>query len=177
MKLNIAAKNFEVSDYLEQMVEKKFSKLSKYFDKDVNADVKISVEAGLEKMEATIYAGSTIFRAEEKSTDIYAALDSVTDRLSRQIAKFKDKIVTKHQTGGINFNEIEDMGEDEPTGEIEIVKTKRFPVKPMDKVEAALQMQLLDHSFFVFRDAQTDDVCVVYKRKDGKVGLIEPYFD
>lgn len=177
MKLNIVAKNFEVSEYLEEMVEKKFDKLSKYFEKDVNADVKISVEAGLEKMEATIYAGGTIFRAEEKATDIYATLDSVTDRLSRQIVKFKDKIVTKHQTGGINFGEIEDNVDDEPTGEIEIVKTKRFSVKPMDKVEAALQMQLLDHSFFVFRDAETDEVCVVYKRKDGKVGLIEPYFD
>lgn len=177
MKLNIAAKNFEVSDYLEEMVEKKFAKLSKYFDKDVNADVKISVEAGLEKMEATIYVGGTIFRAEEKSTDIYATLDSVTDRLSRQIAKFKDKIVSKHQTGGLNFTEIEHMDVDEQEAEIEIVRTKRFPVKPMDKVEAALQMQLLDHSFFVFRDAETEDVCVVYKRKDGKVGLIEPYFD
>lgn len=176
MKLNIVAKNFEVSDYLEQMVEKKFDKLSKYFDKDVNADVKISVEAGLEKMEATIYAGSTIFRAEEKSTDIYSTIDSVIDRLSRQITKFKDKIVSKHQTGEIKFAEIEEIP-DEPKEEIEIVRTKRFPVKPMDKVEAALQMQLLDHSFFVFRDAETDDVCVVYKRKDGKVGLIEPYFD
>lgn len=177
MKLNIVAKNFEVSDYLEKMVEKKFTKLSKYFDKDVSADVKISVEAGLEKMEATIYAGSAIFRAEEKSTDIYSTIDSVIDRLSRQIVKFKDKIVTKYQTGGINFSEIEDGEDDELKGEIEIVRTKRFPVKPMDKVEAALQMQLLDHSFFVFRDAQTEDVCVVYKRKDGKVGLIEPYFD
>lgn len=177
MKLNIVAKNFEVSSYLEEMVEKKFSKLSKYFEKDVNADVKISVEAGLEKMEATIYAGATIFRAEEKSTDIYATLDSVTDRLSRQIVKFKDKIVTKHQSAGINFSEIEDNDEDNAEEEIQIVKTKRFSVKPMDKVEAALQMQLLDHNFFVFRDAETDEVCVVYKRKDGKVGLIEPYFD
>ncbi|MBQ9624668.1 MAG: ribosome-associated translation inhibitor RaiA [Clostridia bacterium] len=177
MKLNIVAKNFEVSNYLKEMVEKKFSKLEKYFEKDVKADVKISVEAGLEKMEATIFAGSTIFRAEEKSTDVYAALDGVTDKLSKQMVKFKDKIVSKHQTGGIIFDEIEENEDENASGEIEIVRTKRFPVKPMDKTEAALQMLLLDHSFFVFRDAVTDDVCVVYKRKDGKIGLIEPYFD
>lgn len=177
MKLNIIAKNFEVSDYLEEIVTKKFDKLGKFFDNDIKADIKISVEAGLEKMEATIYANGTLFRAEEKSTDIYSTIESVTGRLERQIIKFKDRIVSKHQTGGINFSEIEDYIPDDQKEDIQIVKTKRFPVKPMDKIEAALQMQLLDHNFFVYRDAQTEDVCVVYKRKDGKIGLIEPYIE
>lgn len=176
MKLNIIAKNFEVSDYLEEIVTKKFQKLNKFFDKDVEADIKISVEAGLEKMEATIYAGGTIFRSEEKSTDIYSTIESVTARLEKQIVKFKSKIVKKHKTGQIHFDAIEDVHNDETDKEIEIVKTKRFPIKPMDKIEAALQMQLLDHNFFVFRDAESEEVCVVYKRKDGKIGLIEPYY-
>ena len=177
MKLNIIAKNFEVSDYLEEIVTKKFEKLDRFFDKDITAEIKVSAQAGIQKMEATINANGMIFRAEEYSADIYSTIESVTGKLEKQIVKFKDKIVTKHQGGGINFAAIEEDDIEVKPAEVEIVKTKKFTVKPMDPVEAALQMQLLDHNFFVFRDAETDDICVVYKRKDGKIGLIDPYFD
>lgn len=178
MKLQIKAKNFKVSDYLEQLIEKKFTKLGKYFNEDVQADIKISVDAGLEKLEATIRANGAIFRAEEISTDVYSTIETVTQRLEGQITRYKDKLISKHQQGGgILFDEIEDADDDDEDAEIDIVRTKRFAIKPMDAIEAALQMRLLNHSFFVFMDADTDQVCVVYERKDGKVGLIEPEYD
>lgn len=176
MKLNITAKNFVVSDYLEEIIEKKFSKLAKYFHNDLEMDIKITVDSGLEKMEATIFANGMLFRAEEISTDIYSTLESVVNKLEKQITKSKKKLKDRNQQGGIIYDEIED--EQETSDEdLLIVRTKRFAVKPMDTIEAALQMQLLDHNFFVFTNADTDEVNVVYKRKDGKVGLIEPEYN
>lgn len=176
MKLNITAKNFVVSDYLEEIIEKKFSKLAKYFHNDLEMDIKITVDSGLEKMEATIFANGMLFRAEEISTDIYSTLESVVNKLEKQITKSKKKLKDRNQQGGIIYDEIEDKQETSDE-DLLIVRTKRFAVKPMDTIEAALQMQLLDHNFFVFTNADTDEVNVVYKRKDGKVGLIEPEYN
>ena len=174
MKLNITAKNFVVSDYLEEIIEKKFSKLGKYFNDDMEMDIKITVDAGLEKLEATCFANGMLFRAEEISTDIYSTVERVVEKLEKQIVKSKKKLKNRKQQGGIIYEAISEpeSAEDELT----IVRTKRFAVKPMDALEAALQMQLLDHSFFVFTNADTDKVNVVYKRKDGNVGLIEPEY-
>lgn len=176
MKLNITAKNFVVSDYLEEIIEKKFFKLSRYFNDDLEMDVKITVAAGLEKLEATCFANGMLFRAEEISTDIYSTVERVVDKLEKQIVKSKKKLKDRKQQGGILYEAIQDDDGSPGVAEPTIVRTKRFAVKPMDALEAALQMQLLDHSFFVFTNADTDEVNVVYQRKDGNVGLIEPEY-
>src|SRR5699024_3677298 len=122
-----------------------------------------------------------LLRAEEHHADLYAAIDLVVDKLERQIRKYKTKVNRKFRQKGAAkhvFAELEkeakDIAEEEESDEIEIVRTKRFNLKPMDSEEAILQMDMLGHSFFVFTNAETNDTNVVYKRKDGKYGLIEP---
>jgi len=124
--------------------------------------------------EVSIFSAGTIIRAEERSTDMYAAMDLVVEKLERQIRKYKTRLGKKiHQEAMVpeNFNIVEKIDED---NNFEVVRTKRFPLKPMDTEEAILQMDLLGHTFFVFINAESETVNVVYKRKDGRYGLIEP---
>ena len=176
MRITIASKNFNPSDKLKATIENKLSKLDKYFNNECEANVMCSeVKSGLCKLEATIRAGKLLFRAEESSDDIYYCLDKVLDKLAKQMSKFKNKLVKKHRDQKeILFDQIpetESAPADEPIG---IVRIKRFTLNPMTPDEAILQMELLEHSFFVFRDGETGKTCVVYKREDeGTYGLLE----
>lgn len=177
MKMNYAGKNIEVTDALRDITEKKLGKLDKYFDKDIEGNTTFSTEKNRKIIEVTINLPGTIIRAEESTDDMYASIDRAVDVLERQIRKYKTKLQDKYQNNKtIRFENVVSMNnqdkavDDSP----KIVRTKRFGLKPMNTEEAVLQMELLGHNFFVFRDADTADTNVVYKRKDGNYGLIEP---
>ena len=173
MKLILRGKNIEVTNALEEYVEKRIGKIDKYFEVDTEAQVTLTVEHGVHKVEVTAAINGLILRAEEGTGDMYASIDSVVDKLERQIAKYKTRINRKaRQGGGIKaMNDLPKVTEEE---DWDVVKTKRFVVKPMPVEEAILQMNLVGHDFFVFINADNDDVNVAYRRKDGKYGLIEP---
>jgi putative sigma-54 modulation protein len=173
MKLNVRGKNIEVTEALHDHVEKRIGKVNKYFEFDTEAQVALGVVRGLHTVEVTVGINGMILRAEEATGDMYASIDLVVDKLERQIAKYKTRINRKsRQGGGIKaLNELPQVTEDE---EMTVVRTKRFLVKPMPVEEAILQMNLLGHDFYVFADAETDEINVVYRRKDGRYGLIEP---
>ncbi len=176
MKVTIISKNFNASDQLKETLEKKFIKLDKYFSKDTVANIMLSNEKGnRQKLEATINAGGMIFRAEEVNSDIYFCMDKVLDRLSSQMSRFKTKIEKKHKgQKEILLEELPDAEELEET--MSVVKTKRFRINPMNTEEAIMQMELLEHNFFVFLNEEADGVNVVYKRKDGSYGLLHPEY-
>jgi putative sigma-54 modulation protein len=174
MNVNITSKNLKASDYLLDMIESKFQKLDKYFKSDIEAHVTISLEKGRQSIEATINARGVVFRAEDNSTDIYAGVDKVVDRLASQMAKYKKKLIRKHKDKEIlNFDDIPDIDSDEDDSPITIARRKKFSLHPMSPEEAILQMELLGHTFFVFLDMETDSIGVVYKRNDGTYGLLE----
>ncbi len=183
MNYNIRGENIEVTQPIREYVEKKIGKLNKYFDTPPTSDVHVnlSVYNDEQQIEVTIPMTDLLLRAEEQHADLYAAIDLVVDKLERQIRKYKTKVNRKFRQKGSPkhiFAELEKESleslEETETDEIEIVRTKRFNLKPMDSEEAILQMDMLGHAFFVFTNAETDDTNVVYKRKDGKYGLIEP---
>lgn len=176
MKIIITSKNLSSSDYLKESIEKKLGKLSKYFSNDIIANVMVSAEKDKQKIEATINAGGTIFRAEETAEVAYDAIDGVVDKLSSQMSRFKTKLQRKHKdTKGFMFAEIPDY-ENEPEEEMTIVKKKRVELAPMNVEEAIMQMELLGHSFFVFMNTDTGLVNIVYGRKNGDYGLIETVY-
>ena len=173
MKVTISSKNFNASENLLSLIEKKMAKLDKYFAKDIEADVMLSNEKGTrQKLEATIKAGGFIFRAEEVNADIYYCLDKVIDKLSSQMSRFKQKLIRKNKDQKeIFLAEVPDVAE--AIDEVQVVKSKKFRINPMSTDEAIMQMELLGHSFFVFLDGETNAVNVVYKRDDGSYGLLE----
>ncbi len=178
MRITVKAKNTQVTEPLTDYIEKRFAKLDKYFaDADINATVTLVVEKGLHRVEATIPMNRYILRAEAGTNDMYASIDGVVDKLERQVHKYKTKINRKGKAQTIN----ELPPADEAPAVVEedgaIIKTKSFVVKPMDEEEAIMQMELLEQDFFVFLDAETNAVNVVYKRKDGQYGLIQPIID
>lgn len=181
MNFNIRGENLEVTPSLKDYVEKKVGKLEKYFDTTPSSDVhvKMSVLNNDQKVEITIPMPKLLLRAEEKHSDMYAAIDLVIEKLERQIRKHKTKVNRKFRgDDSLKYmfkNELEPLAEEEfPDDEIEVVRTKRFDLKPMDAEEAILQMDMLGHNFFVFSNAVSGFTNVVYKRRDGKYGLIEP---
>ncbi|NLK21884.1 MAG: ribosome-associated translation inhibitor RaiA [Epulopiscium sp.] len=178
MRYIISGTNIEITNALQQKVMDKLTKLEKFFIAETEAQVTLSVEKLRHIVEVTIPFQGTILRAEVEGKDMYAAIDEVVDVLEKQLLKFKNRLKDKHR-GNSPFKKefiknIEKDNEDEES--IIIEKTKRFAIKPMDVEEAAMQMDLLGHDFFVFRDAVTEEVNVVYKRKNGTYGLIEPEF-
>lgn len=172
MKVNITTRNFNASDQLKERVDKKFQRLDKYFSREIVAHVMLSNEKGkFQKLEATINAGGMIFRAEEVNPDIYYCLDKVVDRLSSQMSRFKTKMVKRHKDQKeILFAQVPDASQQ--TEEMIVARTKRFAIHPMSTEEAIMQMELLEHSFFVFLNEEADSVHVVYRRKDGSYGLL-----
>ncbi|HLR74987.1 MAG TPA: ribosome-associated translation inhibitor RaiA [Virgibacillus sp.] len=182
MNFNIRGNKLEVTDAIRDYVIKKIGKLERYFDTTPTSDVnvRLSVYNSEQRIEVTIPMQDLLLRAEEHHTDLYAAIDLVVDKLERQIRKYKTKVNRKFRQEGSPkhiFAEMEKEAQQERTeaeDSIDIVRTKRFNLKPMDSEEAVLQMDLLDHSFFVFTNAESGDTNVVYRRKDGKYGLIEP---
>ena len=176
MRYTITGRNIEITDGLKKAVEEKLHKLGKYFTEDTEAKITLSVQKEAHKIEVTIPTKQGLIRAEEVSEDMYVSIDKVEGIIERQIKKFKNKLVDRKQSG-VSFSELfinEEDSDVEEEDEIKIVKTKRFSIKPMDPEEACLQMELLAHDFYVFRNAISDEICVVYKRKDGKYGIIEP---
>lgn len=179
MNITVSGKNgMTVTDGLRDAVIKNVSKLSKYFPEDTEVRTVLSVQKNNHIAEITIPFKGIIFRAEEVSDDMYVSIDRVVDKIEKQILKHKAKLKNRFGANeSIRFEippAYEEAKGEEEEGSFEIVKTKRFPIKPMSPEEAILQMNLLGHNFFVFTNADTDTINVVYKRKDGKYGLIEP---
>lgn len=176
MKFIISGKNIEVTPSLKKTVMNKLGKLERYFTPDTEIIVTLSVEKERQKIEVTIPVKGNLIRSEQVSSDMYVSIDLVEEVIERQLRKYKNKLVARHQEGG-NFNqEFFKSDEVEDDGEIKIVRTKKFGIKPMYPEDACVQMELLGHDFFVFCNAETDEVNVVYKRKNGTFGLIEPEF-
>lgn len=173
MKFVIVGRNIDVTPGLKTAVEEKIGKLDKYFKPDTEVHVTLSVEKERQKIEVTIPVKGSIIRSEQVSNDMYVSIDLVEEIIERQMKKYKTKILDKHQGGG-TFTQAymdNDYMDDE---EIRIVRTKKFDIKPMYPEDACIQMELLGHNFFVFCNAETDQVNVVYKRKGDTYGLIEP---
>ena len=176
MKFIIVGKNMDVTPSLKETVESKLGKLERYFTPDTEIHVTLSVQKEQQKIEVTIPVKGNIIRSEQASTDMYVSIDLVEEVIERQLRKYKNKLIAKHQEGS-NFNkELFETEESVDDGEIKIVRTKKFGIKPMFPEDACVQMELLGHNFFVFFNAESDEVCVVYRRKDGTFGLIEPEF-
>jgi len=175
MKLNFAGKNIEITDSLRNVATKKLGKLDKYFQKDIEGNVTFSCEKNRKIIEVTINLPGTILRAEESTDDMYASIDKVVDVLERQIRKYKTKLQKRYQNNEtIRFENVMPLVEEDEYDKPKLVKRKKFGLKPMSTEEAILQMELLRHNFFVYLDSDTERVNVVYKRKYGNYGLIEP---
>lgn len=173
MKIIISGRNIDVTPGLRSAVESKLGKLEKYFAADIEVYVTLSVEKDRQKIEVTIPVKGNIIRSEQTSNDMYVSIDLVEEIIERQLRKYKTKLIAQHQSGG-SFQQSfleNDYEEDE---EVRIVRTKKFDIKPMYPEDACVQMELLGHNFFVFCNAETDQVNVVYKRKGNTYGLIEP---
>lgn len=177
MKFIISGRNIDITDGLRSAVEDKLGKLEKFFTDDTEIHVTLSVEKERQKIEVTIPVKGNIIRSEQVSNDMYVSIDLVEEIIERQLRKYRKKIIDKKQNAG-TFQQafIEKDFEDENTNEIKIIRTKKFGFKPMYPEDACVQMELLGHNFFVFYNAETDQVNVVYKRKGNTYGLIEPEF-
>jgi putative sigma-54 modulation protein len=180
MRIMVRGKNIEVTDALRDYVTKRLGKLEKYFELD-EAQVTLFVERENHVVEVTIPINGMILRGEEETNDMYSSIDLVVDKLEKQLEKYKTKLLDRRPKNQQVPGKAMPADLTSPAAEAEegprIVRTKRFTVKPMAVDEAVMQMNLLGHSFFVFTNAETEDVNVVYRRKDGNYGLIDPYFE
>lgn len=179
MRINITGKNIELTDGLKTAVTDKLSKLDKYFADDTIANVTLSVEKDRQKIEVTIPMKGQFIRSEQVSNDMYVSIDLVEEVIERQLQKYRHKLITRQQEPGDFFQEDfidDDSDDDDDDSKIKIQRTKHFGIKPMYPEDACVQMELLGHDFFVFRNAETDEVNVVYKRRGNTYGLIEPEF-
>lgn len=175
MRYIISGRNIDVTEGLKTAIYDKLGKLERYFTPETEVHVTFSVEKDRQKVEVTIPMKGNIVRAEQVSSDMYASIDLIEEVIERQLRKYKNKLVDQKQSA-MSLSQAfmaEEEGEEE---DIVISKVKHFAMKPMDAEEACVQMELLGHNFYVFRDAETDEVNVVYKRKNGTYGLIEPEF-
>ena len=180
LKFNIRGENIEVTPAIREYVEAKVEKVERYFNDDVNATANVNLKVYNDKqtkVEVTIPMKNLTLRAEERNNDMYAAVDLIVDKLERQIRKHKTKVNRKfreREGAGVYFANVTKNGADvEQDEEFQIVRTKQFDLKPMDQEEAILQMNMLGHDFYIYTDAETDSTNIVYKRQDGKYGLIE----
>ena len=176
MKFKIIGRRYDVTDKIRDYVEKKLGKLDKFFKDESEARVVIGTIKDNDYIEATIYAPGMMYRAEASDKEILAAIDKIVDVIERQIRKNKTRLskkIKRDATLDAKLISGATYTEGEETKEFEVVKTKRFTVKPMSVEEAILQMNLLGHTFFVFKNQETDEMNVVYKRKDGKYAVIE----
>ena len=179
MKIIFKGKHIEVTDAMRNYIEKRLNKIERHFDHILEVIVTLSVEKNRQIVEATLQASRALIRAEEETDDMYASIDKVADKLERQIQKYKEKYFQKPHPSTKRKGIVKEgiNAEDSELDKIaKIVKTKRFAIKPMSVEEAAMQMDLLGHNFFVFANDNTNKVNVLYKRKDGNFGLIEPEF-
>lgn len=175
MKFIIVGKNIEVTEGLKTAVEDKIGKLEKYFAEETEIHVTLSVEKDRQKIEVTIPMKGNIIRSEQVSSDMYVSIDLVEEIIERQLKKYKTKLTDRQQAAGYfkqEYLEKDFMDEEE----VQIIRTKKFDIKPMYPEDACVQMELLGHNFFVFCNAETDQVNVVYKRKGNTYGLLEPEY-
>ncbi len=175
MKFIIIGKNIDVTEGLKSAIKDKIGKLEKYFTPETEAHVTLSVEKERQKIEVTIPVKGSVIRSEQISNDMYVSIDLVEEIIERQLKKYKNKLIEKQQNNGYFKQEFMDKDYMEEE-EIKIVRTKKFDIKPMYPEDACVQMELTGHNFFVFFNAETDQVNVVYKRKGNTYGLIEPEF-
>lgn len=176
MRITITGRNIELTDGIKAAVESKLGKLEKYFTPDTDVFVTLSVEKERQKIEVTIPIKGHIIRSEQVSNDMYVSIDLVEEVIERQLTRYRKKLASKKMNVADNFSAdfIETDIDDEEEEEVKIVRTKRFGMKPMYPEDACIQMELTGHDFFVFRNAETDEVNVVYRRKGHTYGLIEP---
>ena len=174
MRITITGRNIELTDGIKAAVQDKLSKLEKYFSADTDVFVTLSVEKERQKIEVTIPIKGHIIRSEQVSSDMYVSIDLVEEVIERQLKRYRTKLIDRNQSAGTGFTQdfIDTEGDDDE--EVKIVRTKRFGMKPMYPEDACVQMELSGHDFFVFRNAETDEVNVVYRRKGNTYGLIEP---
>jgi ribosomal subunit interface protein len=179
MNFTIRGENIEVTPAIQEYVEKKVAKLKRYFIKTNDANVHVNVRFNHDKtskVEVTILLQYLVLRAEETDDDMYAAIDLIVDKLERQIRKHKTKVNRKfHKKAGIAATFTDELEGEHTEDQLEVVRTKQFDLKPMDSEEAILQMNMIGHSFYVFTDADTNHTNVIYKRNDGRYGLIEAH--
>mgnify|MGYP000823658090 CR=1 FL=1 len=175
MNLVISGKNLDITEGLRSAIEEKIGKLERYFTDTTEVYVTLSTEKNRQKIEITIPMKGSIIRAEEVSSDMYVSIDLVEEVIERQLRKYKNKIVDKQQAAA-NFQKEYIDRDYEEDDEVKIIRTKKFGIKPMYPEDACVQMELLGHNFFVFFNAETEQVNVVYKRKGNTYGLIEPEF-
>lgn len=173
MNIKIQGKGIEVSEYLKETVEKKAKKLDRYFKPQTQMNVMLSIEKLRQIAEVTIICDGLVLRCEEATGDMYASIDASLKKLERQMRKHRTKLERRLHTGAFDEGAVYEQAETDAK-EPKLIRSKRFTVKPMDIDEAMLQMELVGHDFFVFRNAVTGEVNVLYKRKDGDLGLIEP---
>ena len=177
MRYIISGKNIDITPGLKEAAENKIGKLERYFSPDTEVQVTMSVEKGRQKIEVTIPVKGSIIRAEQDSNDMYVSIDLVEEIIERQLRKYKTKIINKKQNVETFQPEFIEKDYEDDTNEIKIIRTKKFGFKPMYPEDACVQMELLGHNFFVFLNAETEEVNVVYKRKGNTYGLIEPELD
>ena len=170
----VRGKNIEVTPALKDYVLKHEKKVTKYFDNEVNLQALLSVEKERQIAEITLKVDGVVLRGVEANEDMYAAIDLVFDKMVRQIHKFKTKLARRMKGGSFKDDLV--VGKTEPEEIFEIARVKKFAARPMDVEEAILQMNLVGHDFFVFLNSETDTINVVYKRKHGKYGIIEPEY-
>lgn len=175
MKFIISGKNIDVTPGLRTAIESKIGKLEKYFTPETEVYATLSVEKERQRIEVTIPIKGTIIRSEQVSSDMYVSVDLVTEVIERQLKKYKNKFRSGQQAGAASLRtDFVENDYQEEDGEVKIVRSKKFDIKPMYPEDACVQMELLGHNFFVFCNAETDEVNVVYKRKGNTYGLIEP---
>ena len=177
MKFTYAGRGIEVSDSLKDRVEKKLGKLDRYFDREAEAIIRFRQQRGGRNIaEITVSVRGLMLRAEESSNDMYLSIDRAVDKLESQIRRYRTKM-EKH------LRDVPAMAEDAPVAEsadayeaanYDVVRVKKFPVKPMDVEDAITQMELLGHNFFLFMNSELNTLCVIYRRNDGSYGLLEP---
>ncbi len=178
MNYNIRGENITITPAIREYAEKKIGRLERYFEQAINSTVNINMKVQpdkKQKVEVTIVMKHLVLRAEETTSDMYAAIDLISEKLERQIRKHKKKVNRKWREKGKEdqFVAVSEAADSQEEDELEVVRTKRFDLKPMDTEEAILQMNLLGHNFFVYNDTETDDTHIVYKRDDGRYGLIQ----
>ncbi len=177
MKITIVGKNIEVTQGLKDAVEERFAKLDKYFTSATEAKVTLIVDKDRQKIEVTIPLKGQTLRAEEITSDMYASIEAVTDTIEAQLKKYRAKIIARQQADSTTIFAQDYLEDTEDEAEkLQIIRTKKFDMKPMYPEDACLEMELLGHDFFMFCNAETDEINVVYKRKNGAYGLIEPEF-
>ena len=174
MKFIISGRNLEVTEGLKNTVIDKLGKLERYFTPDTEVNVTMSIEKERQKIEVTIPVKGHIIRSEQVSNDMYVSIDLVEEVIERQLRKYKNKLVAKQQDGGNFRREFLEKEENIEPEEIKIIRTKEIEMKPMYPEDACIQMELLGHNFYMFHNAESDEVNVVYKRKGGTYGMIVP---